>query len=105
MVTAAYVLIGVISGLGVLVYAGFLAARYFFVPRYPDEIHFAATTDGWRLAVTRYRPAKAEGPLPSAPVLLVHGIAANRYNFDLTDDLSLARYLAARGYDVWLVEL
>ena len=25
-------------------YASFLAARYFFVPRFPDEIHFATTS-------------------------------------------------------------
>ena len=39
-------LVFTIAGLAVLVYAGFLAARYFFVPRFPDEIHFAATSDG-----------------------------------------------------------
>jgi pimeloyl-ACP methyl ester carboxylesterase len=101
--TAAYVLIGTIVGLALLIYAGFLAARYFFVARYPDEIHFATTADGWRLAVVRYRPAVA--PLRSDPVLLIHGIAANRNSLDLTDELSLARHLAARGHDVWLVEL
>ncbi len=105
MATAAYVVIGSIAGLALLVYAGFLAARYFFVPRFPDEIHFARTEDGWRLAAVRYRAA-ADGPATGGdPVLLVHGIAANRYNFDLTDDVSLARYLAARGHDVWVVEL
>jgi pimeloyl-ACP methyl ester carboxylesterase len=100
--TAAYVLIVATAGFGVLIYAGFLAARYFFVPRNPDEIHFATTSDGWRVAVIRYRPV---GPPRQDPVLLVHGVAANRYNFDLTDDRSMARHLAARGHDVWLVEL
>lgn len=102
MLTAAYALGWVIIGLALLVFAGFLAARYFHVPRYPDEIHFVTTNDGWRLAVTRYRP---EHSLGLDPVLLVHGIASNRRNLDLTDELSLARYLAARGYDAWLVEL
>jgi len=101
--TAAYVLGSTIVGLAILIYAGFLAARYFFVPRYPDEIHFATTSDGWRLAVARYRPAGQT--LRAEPVLLIHGIAANRNSLDLTDDLSLARHLAARGHDVWLVEL
>lgn len=105
MVTAASILVGVTCGLALLAYAGFLAARYFYVPRYPDEIHFATTSDGWRVAVIRYRPA----PLPAAagrdPVLLVHGIASNRYNLDLTDDLSMARWLSQRGFDVWMVEL
>ncbi len=102
MSTVLLALGAVIASLGILVYAGFLAARYFFVPRYPDEIHFASTTDGWRIALTRYRP---QGAPTSDPVLLVHGLGANRYNFDLTDDLSLARYLAQRGCDVWLIEL
>lgn len=103
MATVAYLLALIVAGLGILVYASFLAARYFFVPRFPDEIHFARATDGTRVAVLRYRPAAA--PVTIDPVLLVHGIASNRYNFDLTDELSLARHLAGRGFDVWLVEL
>jgi pimeloyl-ACP methyl ester carboxylesterase len=96
-------LVFAIAGLGVLVYASFLAARYFFVPRHPDEIHFAKTSDGWRIAVLRYKAAV--DALRREPVLLVHGLAANRYNFDLVDDRSLARDLARQGFDVWLVEL
>jgi pimeloyl-ACP methyl ester carboxylesterase len=101
--SAVIVLAEVIAGLAVLGYIGFLVSRYFFIPRYPDEIHFAQTTDDWRIAVIRYRPEA--GVEPKDPVLLVHGIAANRYNFDLNDDVSLARYLASRGHDVWMVEL
>ena len=104
MATAVLAMTGTIAAFGLLVYAGFLAARWFFIPRYPDEIHFATTSDNWRIAVIRYRPA--EGVLARRePVLMVHGIAANRYNFDLTDDLSLAQHLARRGFDVWMVEL
>ena len=51
-------------------------------------------------------------PIPSAatradlpPVLLVHGLGANHRNQDLHPDFSLARYLAARGRDVWLLTL
>jgi pimeloyl-ACP methyl ester carboxylesterase len=102
MLTALYVLVGSLAGLGILIYVSFLAGRYFHVPRYPDEIHFATTSDGWRLALVRYRAARKNG---ADPVLLVHGIASNRYNLDLTEDLSLARFLAQSGYDVWLVEL
>jgi pimeloyl-ACP methyl ester carboxylesterase len=102
---AVYIVTGVIAALAVLIYVGFLAARYFFVPRYPDEIHFAATADGWRLAVTRYRPQDGPGRAAGEPVLLVHGLAANRHNLDLTDERSLARYLQGRGHDVWLIEL
>jgi pimeloyl-ACP methyl ester carboxylesterase len=92
-----------IVGLAAMVYAGFLAARYFHVDRNPDEIHFTRTDDGVTVAVCRYRPA---GPLAGAlPVLLVPGIGANHLNFDLSDDTSLARHLAAGGFDAWVVEL
>ena len=93
---------GGIVFLAIASYVSFLAARYFFVPRFPDEIRFGTTSDGWRLAVLRYRP---ENPSSQLPVLLVHGVAANRYNLDLTDEVSLARHLSTLGWDVWLVEL
>jgi pimeloyl-ACP methyl ester carboxylesterase len=96
------IIVGAIVGLAALSYVSFLAARWFFVPRFPDEIHFGTTDDGWRIAVIRYRP---NGPPKQLPVLLVHGLASNRYNLDFMDDLSLARDLAGRGFDVWLVEL
>lgn len=95
--------VGSILGLALLSYISFLAGRYFFVSRFPDEIQFGTTRDGWRLAVLRYRP---DTPVAGrAPVLLVHGAAANRYNLDLTDERSLARHLRQRGHDVWVVEL
>lgn len=96
------VVVGSIVFLALASYVSFLAARYFFIPRFPDEIHFGTTRDGWRLALIRYRPDK---PSAEPPVLLVHGLAANRYNLDFTDDVSLARHLSGRGFDVWLVEL
>jgi pimeloyl-ACP methyl ester carboxylesterase len=94
--------IGSIVFLALASYVSFLASRYFFIPRFPDEIRFGTTSDGWRLGVLRYRPEK---PSPHPPVLLVHGLAANRYNLDLTDETSLAKHLCQRGFDVFLVEL
>ncbi|HEY1585727.1 MAG TPA: alpha/beta fold hydrolase [Polyangia bacterium] len=94
--------IGSIVFLALASYVSFLASRYFFVPRFPDEIRFGTTSDGWRLGVTRYRPEK---PSDKLPVLLVHGVAANRYNLDLTDETSLAKHLSSRGFDVFVVEL
>jgi pimeloyl-ACP methyl ester carboxylesterase len=105
MAPAVIIILSVVSVLSALIYAGFLAARYFFVPRFPDEIHFATASDGCRLSVTRYRPVADAPVIHPEPILLVHGIAANRYNFDLTDEISLAKWLAARGHDCWLVEL
>jgi pimeloyl-ACP methyl ester carboxylesterase len=102
--TAVWVILAAIAGVGVLAYISFLAARYFFVPRYPDEIHFTKASDGWRIALVRYRP-RPGAPRRALPVLGVHGLASNRNNLDLTDERSLAQALAADGYDVWLVEL
>jgi pimeloyl-ACP methyl ester carboxylesterase len=103
-VTAVWVVLAAIAGIGVLAYISFLAARYFFVPRYPDEIHFTKAADGWRIALVRYRP-RAGAPRRDLPVLAVHGLASNRNNLDLTDERSLAQALAADGWDVWLIEL
>jgi predicted alpha/beta hydrolase len=68
-----------------------------------DEIHFAATPDGWRLALHRYRPrgAGAHG----VPVLLCGGYGCNRHFVDSDEPYSLARFLARAGFDVWPVEL
>jgi pimeloyl-ACP methyl ester carboxylesterase len=67
-----------------------------------DETHFATTEDGWRIALSRYR---AVGGGRRYPVVLCHGLAANRASFDLAPECSLARHLATRGFDVWSLEL
>jgi pimeloyl-ACP methyl ester carboxylesterase len=85
-----------------LIYASFLAARYFFVPRFPDEVCFTNTEDGWRIGVCRYRPIERKF---KEPILLVHGIASNRLDFDLTDKLSLAMALSRAGFDTWIMDL
>ncbi len=91
----------VLVGLALLAYASSMVSRYFRLERIPDEIHFATTSDGWRVAVWHYRPRVARA---TDPVLLLHGLGANAINLDFTDELSLARHLASAGYDVWLVE-
>ena len=75
----------------------------------PDEIHFVAASDGWRLALHRYRP-RGDNP-HGEPVLLHHGLSGCHSNFDLgvstpeTPAPSLAHWLADRGYDVWVCDL
>jgi pimeloyl-ACP methyl ester carboxylesterase len=64
-----------------------------------DATYYARTDDGWRLALHRYRGGGGE------PVLLCHGLGANAYNMDLGPRLSLARFLAERNFDVWVLEL
>lgn len=94
--------IWVAVGFAVMFWAAYLSGHWFLVERYPDEVHYAKTEDGWRIAVLRYH---AENRNHHEPVLLIHGLASNRLNLDLQDEISLARYLATAGYDTWLVEL
>lgn len=75
--------------------------RFSFEPGY-EEIHLAGTRDGWRIALYRY-PAASR--LYERPVLLCHGLGANRFNFDLGPEVSLARYLQREGFEVWSMEL
>jgi pimeloyl-ACP methyl ester carboxylesterase len=68
--------------------------------------HLLRTADGWSLHLRRY-PAEpaADGPGARGPVLFVHGMGANRYNFDLNPRHSLAQAAAREGFDAWVVEL
>lgn len=76
--------------------------HYFDLRRGGDQIHYVTTEDGWQIALHRYVPARRKF---LEPVFLCHGMGANRNNFDLMDDRSLARDLRDRGFDVWSVEL
>ncbi len=64
-------------------------------------MHFAPTTDGWRLALHRHRALGVPGP----PVILCGGYACNRHFIDFDERHSLARYLARHGHDAWVLEL
>ncbi|MDP8256498.1 MAG: alpha/beta fold hydrolase [Candidatus Alcyoniella australis] len=74
-----------------------------------DEVHYVTASDGWRIALHRYRP-RGENP-HGEPVLLHHGLAASYKNFDLGvgtkehPSPSLAHWLADRGYDVFVCDL
>jgi pimeloyl-ACP methyl ester carboxylesterase len=64
----------------------------------PDAVLTYRTSDGW---INDLRHYPGDGPT----VLLVHGMAANHYNFDFRPEVSLASYLNAAGWDVWVPEL
>jgi pimeloyl-ACP methyl ester carboxylesterase len=66
------------------------------------RLYPARTRDGWRLALYRYATSPGSH---LTPVLLCHGMTSNRWDMDGPGHMSLARYLAQRGYDVWNVEL
>jgi cholesterol oxidase len=63
------------------------------------EVHFVDTVDGATLRLTRYR-AGGKGP-----VILAHGLGVSSRIFTVdTIDTCLAEYLAASGYDLWLLD-
>ena len=97
------VLIGVASlGFLVAIHVTFWRAYYKPDESAVDQVLYARTQDGWRLAMHRYRGNTERA---SQPVILCHGIGANRYTFDLGPQVSLARFLQRHGWDVWVVEL
>lgn len=64
----------------------------------PSQVLEVQTSDGWLLDVRHY---PGDGP----PVLLVHGMGANHYNFDYREEVSLAHFLQQAGWDVWVPEM
>jgi len=63
------------------------------------ELHFFDTRDGATLRLIRHR-AGAKGP-----VILAHGLGVSSRIFTAdTIDTCLAEYLAANGFDVWLLD-
>jgi pimeloyl-ACP methyl ester carboxylesterase len=69
----------------------------------PDELYRVPTDDGASIALGRYHP---RGPRRFAdPVVLCHGLGANRFNLDFDERYSVARYLARRGFETWVMEL
>lgn len=71
-------------------------------PESADEEINATTKDEILLPIWRYQP---NGTKKNFPVILCHGLAATKFNLDLSEDLSLARYLRNQGYDVFVPEL
>lgn len=88
-----------------LAYLGLCLALRAWGRRLPpaDERHPARTEDGWLLTLHRFRPPPGVAPRP-VPVVLGHGILMSRICWELTPTLSVPRWLAARGHDVWVAE-
>ncbi len=76
------------------------AIRAYRVPLAYESRSELQTEDGATIELRRL-PGDHDG----APVLLVHGVAANHRNVDFHPDNSLARHLSAKGRDVWLLTL
>jgi pimeloyl-ACP methyl ester carboxylesterase len=68
-----------------------------------DGVVRARTRDGWDLALGTRRP---RGPARRPPVLLVHGLAANRWTLDAgVESVSLAAHLARAGFRTFSLDL
>lgn len=66
--------------------------------------YFTTTADGWKLVANRYWRAGGYDP-QKLPIILCHGFSYNALFYDLNPNVSLARYLAEQGFDVWVVDL
>lgn len=79
----------------------FLSRHYFHAP-YPKCVQYRTETDdGFELALYRRRPVEQ---IYEEPVILCHGLGANRYNLDWPGH-SLADCMLEAGFDVWICEL
>lgn len=69
----------------------------------PDQLYRVPTADGSAIALGRYHP---RGPRRfDEPVLLAHSLGTNRFNLDFDETYSVARALARRGFETWVLEL
>lgn len=69
-----------------------------------EERLWATTRDGWSLPLYHF-PPPPDAPERRHPVILCHGLQANRFNLDFLPDRSLARAVAAAGFHAFVVEL
>jgi pimeloyl-ACP methyl ester carboxylesterase len=73
------------------------------LPFKPDETYRVPTDDGAGIALGRYHPRGVRRH--AEPVVLCHGLGANRFHMDFDERYSLARYLARAGFETWVMEL
>ena len=79
-----------------------LAVRRLYRPRTaPPQLLRTRCADGWEIAVHVRRAPQRRF---EEPVLLCHGLAANRFTFDFAPPYSVAHYLAEAGFDCFSVE-
>lgn len=91
------------GALCVALIAGCASAMYPVVERRAALIE-VPTADGWTIALHHFPPA-AGAPARRHPVILCHGIMSNRFTWDLDARVSLAGFLARRGFDVYALDL
>jgi pimeloyl-ACP methyl ester carboxylesterase len=105
MITARKQALRYICGLGIIL-AGLISAGcegQFDKSGMTVKYYYTQTEDGISLALRRYRPERLT--VEKNPVILCHGFSYNLLFWDLEDEVSLPRYLARQGYDVWSLSL
>jgi len=73
-------------------------------PHLSGRTYTVQTADGWTLVAQRFLPPRGIRP-GTMPVILCHGLSYNAQFWDLEPQVSFARYLSQRGWDVWVVNL
>jgi pimeloyl-ACP methyl ester carboxylesterase len=100
---------------GAALFAGYvaialLAARWLALrdDAHVETLEIELPTVGHHIALHHHSPAEKRF---IEPVIVCHGLAANRFNMDFSNDgkgddrISLARALARSGFDTWVLEL
>lgn len=67
------------------------------------EIHHPKTDDGWELTLEHFPPIGTASK--KYPVILCHGLIANRTYLKINEKSSIVARLQKEGYDVWLLDL
>ncbi len=80
-----------------------LFVKIYGIPDIADRVFYARTDDGWNIALHYHKAVHPKEEY--APVIVVHGIATNKFVVDLDKHHSLPYYLKLQGYDVYAVSL
>jgi len=69
------------------------------------QLFMCQTRDKHTIFTSRFRPSKESDTQGKHAVVLVHGFACNRLTFNLHEKVSVAKYLASKGWDTYVVDL
>ncbi len=70
------------------------------------ELHHPITKDGWKITIEHFYDRESQQKYKRKyPIILCHGLMANRTFYTINGENSLAIQLAKNGYDVWVLDL